>query len=160
VEDGGVTDRIRNFIDAGWLQPHPASDDEVVDVWSNALMTYHDASTAELSAKNRTILGYDAGRLAALAIVRSRDVRIRAGNHHEITIKGAAALSERDLAAAFHVLDDLRSRRHALEYGWGITTSAEAAASLLDTIRRILELGAENLRQHRPGIASRISTPV
>ena len=154
-----MTDRIQNFLDAGWLQPHPAIDDEVVDVWSNALLTYHDAANADLSPKNRTILGYDAGRLAALAIVRSRDVRIRAGNHHEITIKGAAALSGRDLAGAFHILDDLRSRRHALEYGWGRPTSAEAAASLLTTVRRILELGAENLRQHRPGIAHRISTP-
>lgn len=154
-----MTDQFQNLVEAGWLQPNPASDEEIAAVWANALETYRDAANAELSPKNRTILGYDAGRLAALAIVRSRDVRIRAGNHHEITIKGAAALSERDLAAAFHVLDDLRARRHTLEYGWGRPTSAEAAASVLSTVRRILELAAENLRRQRPGIADRISLP-
>ncbi|HEX6751494.1 MAG TPA: hypothetical protein VF092_29650 [Longimicrobium sp.] len=154
-----MSDRFQNFLDAGWLQPSPASDDEVADIWANALSTYHDAATAQLTPKNRTILGYDAGRLAAYAIVRARDVKIRAGNHHEITIKGAAALSEKELAGALYVLDDLRARRHALEYGWGAATSTDASTALLATVRRILELGADHLRNQRPSLASRIDSP-
>jgi hypothetical protein len=154
-----MTDRLQNFVDAGWLQQNPASDEEVVDVWRNAIETLHDAAHAQLSPKNRILLGYDAGRLAAHAIVRSRDLRVRAGNHHEITIKTAAVLSDRELADELHALDDLRSRRHTLEYGWGAAPSDASAAAVLQTVRRILALGATLLRSLRPSIASQIAAP-
>lgn len=154
-----MTDPLQRFLDAGWLQPHAASDEEVVDIWASAMETFGDASLSQLSPKNRVILGYDAGRLAALAIVRSRDVRIRAGNHHEITIKAAAMLSDEDLKAELFSLDDLRGRRHTLEYGWGAASSQGSAEDVLRTIRRILELAAPNLRAVRPAIAARIAPP-
>jgi hypothetical protein len=153
-----MSDRVERLVELGTLQRETAGDEEVLDIWRNAVRTYRDARSPGLSPKSRLVLGYDAGRLAAHALVRSRDLRVRASNHHETTLKTAAYLSSPELASALFVLDDLRSRRHALEYGWGTTVSDAAAAELLDNVLQVLTLAAESLRTHRPALAGQLST--
>lgn len=122
-----MTDRIQNLIDAGRLVRENASDMEVAGLGSNALEAFADASFIGMSAKGRLVRAYDAGRLAATALVRARDLRVRASNHHEVTLAAAAFVSARDLAVALGDLEDLRTLRSDAEYGWGSTVSAADA---------------------------------
>ena len=81
-----MTDRIQNLVDAGRLSREPASDDEIAGLWANALQAFGDAQVESISANGRLLRAYDAGRIAAAAVVRSRDLRVRAANHHELTL--------------------------------------------------------------------------
>ncbi|HEX6912256.1 MAG TPA: hypothetical protein VF142_17765 [Longimicrobium sp.] len=154
-----MTDRIQNLIDAGRLVRETASDIEVAGLWSNALEAFADASARVISAKGRLVRAYDAGRLAATALVRSRDLRVRASNHHEITLAAAGFVSAGDLAIALDDLEDLRTVRSDAEYGWESNVSAADAENALDVVRRILHHGTLNLRQHRPALGNRIQPP-
>ncbi|HEU4884535.1 MAG TPA: hypothetical protein VFT45_19930 [Longimicrobium sp.] len=100
-----MTDRIQNLVDAGRLSREPAPDGEIAGLWANAVQAFHDASAGSISANGRLVRAYDAGRIAAAAIVRSRDLRVRAANHHELTLAVAGLVSGADLAIAFHEMD-------------------------------------------------------
>lgn len=113
-----MVDRIQNLIEAGRLAREPAPDAEITGLWSNALQAYQDARVKNVSPTGRLVRAYDAGRIAAAAIVRSRDLRVRAANHHEVTLAVAALVSSAELAKAFAELDGIRRRRVDLEYGW------------------------------------------
>jgi hypothetical protein len=145
-----MTDRIQNLIDTGRLVREKASDAEVAGLWLNALEAFADASVPGVSPKGRLVRAYDAGRLAATSLVRSRDLRVRATNHHEITVAAAGFVSAGDLAASFGELEELRALRVDAEYGWESGVSATDAESALQTVRGILRESATNLRAHRP----------
>jgi hypothetical protein len=154
-----MTDRIQNLIDAGRLVRQAGSDTEVAGLWSNALEAFADASVPGISAKGQLVRAYDAGRLAAAALVRSRDLRVRAANHHEVTLAAAGFVSGGSLAALLRDLDDVRIARSEAEYGWESSVSAEDARAALDIVRKILNESAPNLREHRPALANRIRLP-
>ena len=154
-----MTDRIQNLIDAGRLARQEASDTEVAGLWSNALEAFADASVPGISPKGRLVRAYDAGRLAAAALVRSRDLRVRATNHHEVTLAAAGFVAGGGLAALVGELDELRTLRIQVEYGWASNVSAEDARNALEIVRRFLDEGAPNLREHRPALESRIQPP-
>ena len=153
-----MTDRIQNLIDMGRLLRDEAGDEEVAGLWSNALEAFADASVTGISAAGRLVRAYDAGRLAAAALVRSRDLRVRAANHHEITLVAASFTSSGDLEVALGDLQDLRTLRSAAEYGWQMSVSDDDAEDALAVVRRVIQGGAHNLQEHRPAIAARIQT--
>jgi hypothetical protein len=105
------------------------------------------------------VRAYDAARLAAAALVRSRDLRVRATNHHEVTLAAAGFVAGGSLAALVGELDELRTLRIEVEYGWASNVSAEDAQNALEIVRRFLDEGAPNLREHRPSLESRIQPP-
>lgn len=151
-----MTDRIQNLIDAGRLSREPAPDDEIVGLWSNAVQAFRDAQVASVSANGRLLRAYDAGRIAAAAIVRSRDLRVRAANHHELTLAVAALVSGADLAKAFSEMDGMRRLRADLEYGWQAGASDQDVDRALDVVRRILIGGAVELVASRPTLNARL----
>ena len=153
-----MTDRIQNLVDAGRLARVPAPDDEVAGLWANALQAYADARVAALSANGRLVRAYDAGRIAASAVVRSRGLRVRATNHHEVTIAVAALVGGELLATALREFEALRTLRSGIEYGWGAGASGQDVERAVGVVGRILEHGARDLQQNRPEIASRIGT--
>ncbi|HEY0016510.1 MAG TPA: hypothetical protein VGC13_09340 [Longimicrobium sp.] len=53
---------------------------------ANAVQAFRDAAVEGVSANGKLVRAYDAGRIAATAIVRVRDLRVRAANHHELTL--------------------------------------------------------------------------
>ena len=154
-----MNDRIQGFIEAGRLARSPAPDAEVVGLWAAALEAFADGSSASISGRSRVGLLYDAGRLAADALVRAHDLRVRATNHHEVAIRTASLLVHEELALAFGRLDGLRTIRAEAKYGWqmaDVTEHLEMAALL---VRRILEEGARVLVERRPTLAGRIELP-
>lgn len=96
---------FQNLVDAGRLAREPAPDDEIAGLWTNAVQAYHDALVESVSTNGRLVRAYDAGRIAATAMVRAHDLRVRAANHHELTLAVAALLSSPGLARAFSELD-------------------------------------------------------
>jgi hypothetical protein len=154
-----MTDRIQNLVDSGRIVRQAGSDTEVAGLWSNALEAFADASVAGISAKGRLVMAYDAGRLAAAALVRSRDLRVRAANHHEVTLAAAGFVSESSLATLLRELDDVRTLRSDAQYGWESNVSAADAENALKIVRRILIEGARNLLEHRPALENRIQPP-
>lgn len=112
-----------------------------------------------MSANGRLVRAYDAGRIAAAALVRSRDLRVNAANHHEVTLGVAALLGESALATAFRQMDGLRRLRVGLEYGWQAGASTDDVQLALDAVEQILWHGAANLREHRPTLSPRILSP-
>ena len=124
-----------------------------------ALHAFDDARVPEISASGRLVRAYDAGRIAAMAILRSRDLRPRASNHHEITIGAAQMFAAGELRAALGGLDVLRPLRAEAEYGWQVKPSPADAERAIKVARQVLEHGARNLLEHRPALEKRIQPP-
>ncbi|HEV7589018.1 MAG TPA: hypothetical protein VGO40_12950 [Longimicrobium sp.] len=154
-----MTDRIQSLIDAGRLAPDDAEDDEIAGLWASALEAMSDAGVAGTSASGRLIRAYDAGRLAAFALVRSRNLRVRASNHHEMIIAVAGMVGGATLTEALDELDRFRKLRNHLEYGWERRATNADAARALAAIRHILEEGARTLVGQRPTLAGRVEPP-
>jgi hypothetical protein len=152
-----MTDRIQNLVDAGRLSREPASDDEIAGLWGNAAQAFQDAQVDSISANGRLVRAYDAGRIAAATIVRSRDLRVRAANHHELTLAVAALASGPDLAKAFNEMDGMRRLRADLEYGWQAGASVADVQRALDVVRRILQGGSAELAAVRPSLSARLT---
>jgi hypothetical protein len=125
----------------------------------NALQALEDARIPGLSASGRLVRAYDAGRIAAMAILRSRDLRPRASNHHEITIGAAQMLAAGELRSALGGLDVMRPLRTEAEYGWQAKPSAGDAERAMNVARQVLEHGARNLAEQRPTLGNRIQPP-
>lgn len=154
-----MTDRIQNLVDAGRLSRESAPDDEIAGLWANAVQAFHDAQVESLSANGRLLRAYDAGRIAAATVVRSRDLRVRAANHHELTLAIAALVSDAELAKAFNEMDGMRRLRADLEYGWQAGASADDVQRALDVVRRVLRFGAVELAEHRSSLGGRLPEP-
>lgn len=154
-----MSDRIQNLVDAGRLAREPAPDDEIAGLWTNAVQAYRDALVESISANGRLVRAYDAGRIAATAVVRARDLRVRAANHHELTLAVAALLSGAELARAFGELDGMRRLRVDLEYGWQAGASEKDVGRALDVVGRILDREAAELAAHRPSVRQRLQSP-
>jgi hypothetical protein len=152
-----MTDRIQVFIEAGRLARAPAADEEVVGLWAAAVEAFADASSESISPRSRVGLVYDAGRLAADAMVRSHDLRVRATNHHEVAIRTASLLTDEELARAFGRLDSLRTIRAEAKYGWQMADVAENLAMAAPLVRRILELTSRRLVAARPHLSGRLA---
>lgn len=153
-----MNDRIQNLIDAGRLAREPAPDDEIAGLWMNAVQAYRDALVEGVSTNGRLVRAYDAGRIAATALVRVHELRVRAANHHELTLPVAALLSGPDLARAFNELDGMRRLRADLEYGWQAGASEKDVGRALDVVGRILSHGAAELATQRPSVRQRIQS--
>jgi hypothetical protein len=154
-----VSDRVSTLLELGRLSRESAEDDEVAGLWVNALQAFGDANVVALSPSGRLVRAYDAGRIAAMALVRSRDLRVRASNHHEVTLAAARLISGDELSRALSDLDAFRARRANAEYGWRQTIDMDDADRAVDIVRRVLLHAAQNLREHRPSLSERIQPP-
>lgn len=153
-----MTDRVQTLVDAGRLDRLAASDEEIAGYWNHAVEDAIDARHG-LSARGRFTRAYDAARIAALAIVRSRDLRVRAENHHEVTFATAAELTAGELPRLIERMNRLRPRRHTAEYGWQQREWDADAAEATDLAWRILRLAGEHLREERKALAARLTLP-
>jgi hypothetical protein len=62
---------ITRHIEGGRAEERPAGDDEIAGFWSKAVVAYGDARLASASLDARLVRAYDAGPIAATAIVRA-----------------------------------------------------------------------------------------
>jgi hypothetical protein len=154
-----LTDRSDNLIAAGRLERFEAPDEEIGGVWANALRAFGDALLASQSLRGRLTDAYDAGRLAAHAIVRCHGLRVRAANHHEMTIAAAAMLSDSPLSDALNRLQATRTLRVEIEYGWSNIVNSSDVEMATSLVRQILVEGAQHIRAERKTIKRRIKFP-
>jgi hypothetical protein len=154
-----MTDRIQNLVDLGKLARELAPDDEVAGLWSNALQAFGDACIRGMSPSGRLVRAYDAGRLAATALVRARDLRVRASNHHEVTIAVARFVGGDDLRRALGEMDGIRSLRTDAEYGWQAGATEADAERAVGVVRGVLLHAVQDLRGYRPTLSNRIQPP-
>ena len=111
-----MSTRIDNLLDMGRLVREPAPDEE------------------ERSPNRRLTSAYDAGRIAALAVVRAADLRVRASNHHEVTLTAAGFVANGELEALLQEFQALRLERIQIEYGWETRTSAAEVERVLPRV--------------------------
>jgi hypothetical protein len=153
-----VNTTVQNHLASRRLEERPAQDDEVLGFWRKALQAYGDARNASSSLESRFLRAYDAGRIAALAIVRAAGYRTRgAESHHYVTLDVARSLvSDPELAAALNELNVIRNLRHAVEYEYEDDLDANAVASAVRAAEKVISLGAKHLWVTRPTLGKRI----
>ncbi|HYH78141.1 MAG TPA: hypothetical protein VEX86_00030 [Longimicrobium sp.] len=155
-----MTDRIQSWVDAGWLSHVPAADEEVTGLWNKSVAALADARPEVMSADARLIRAYDAGRIAATAVVRCHGLRVRAQNHHEMILKSAALLGSPELAQALNEFDRVRHMRTEVEYGWQeVQVDDDRLVRALRLVQRILEMVAAELKACRPHVAAHVQPP-
>jgi hypothetical protein len=154
-----VSDRIENLVEMGRLAREDAPDEEVVGLWANAVEAYEDAALANRSPNRRLTSAYDAGRVAALALVRAANLRVRARNHHEVTLAAAGFVGGEELEGLFQEFQALRLERIQLEYGWQVKATVGDVEAVLPRVRRILSLAHRAVAALRPGLEREITPP-
>lgn len=84
--------RVQMALDAGRLRIQAFAVPEVVAVWAKAVSSAHDAQLPGMSVDGALRAAYDAGHLAALAVLATHGLRPGSGpGHHEMAFYGAAA---------------------------------------------------------------------
>ena len=144
--------RIANLISLGRLVEEAASDEEVRGLWSHASEAYEDAALPNRSPNRRLTSAYDAGRIAALAVVRAANLRVRAQNHHEVTLAAAGLLAGEPLQTLFQEFQGLHLERIQIEYGWKTRASVDDVNRVLPKVLAILQHGSRWLRSERPAV--------
>lgn len=149
---------IQYHLEAKRLEQRAATEAEVLAFWDKALTASRDASNRTSSLESRLLRAYDAGRLAALAIVRSAGYRTRGGDsHHYVTFHVAGSVvSDPELRRALGDMDGLRQARHALEYEAYSDVDEETVARAARVLEQVLRFGATHLREQRPALGQQI----
>ena len=128
-------------------------------LWANALEAYEDARLANRAPARRLLSAYDAARLAALAIVRAANLRVRAQNHHEVTFTAAGFLVGEELAGLAQEFQNLRLERIEMEYAGKRRASPGDVERALSWVRLLLVHAARWIGEQRPALERRISLP-
>jgi hypothetical protein len=149
---------VRRHLEGGALEERGAGDDAVAAFWRKAIVAYNDAGLASSSLDNRLLRAYDAGRIAALAIVRAAGYRTRGGDgHHYVTFDVARSLAEdADLRDALDAMNGIRTLRHDVEYEPEDDIDTDTVATAVAVAARIINGGAQHLRGVRPAVKARI----
>jgi hypothetical protein len=153
-----VNATIQRHLEARRLEERAADNVEVLGFWGKALEAYTDARNSSSSLDNRFLRAYDAGRIAAVALVRAAGYRVRGGEgHHYVTFDVARTLAEDpELRRALEEMNGLRTLRHDVEYEYEDDVGAEAVGTALRVAERVINLGAKHLRVARPALEKRI----
>jgi len=154
-----VNARIDNLRAMGRLVDEPAPDEEVIGIWGGAVEAYDDACLANRAPNRRLTAAYDAGRASALAVVRAANLRVRANNHHEVTLATAGFLVGGALEPLLQKYQERRMDRIQIEYGWGKRATESEVRDAVFQASEILELAAAWIREHRRSAAAEIRLP-
>ncbi len=148
---------IARHVESGRAEARPADDDEVAAFWGKAVIAYADARLASASLDARLVRAYDAGRIAATAIVRAGGYRPRGGEgHHFVTFDLAGALAtDPALRSALDAMNGLRTHRHALEYEPEDDVDGAVVEEAVRAATLIINAGADHLHALRPGARAR-----
>lgn len=99
---------------------------------------------------------YESGRLAATAFTAACGFRPVGEAHHYSVFKAAVALTREDVREAFTAINGLRGTRHDTNYGSADVVGEEDVAELKAAVEAVLDSGAKQLRELRPGAKARI----
>lgn len=146
--------RIQRLLESRDLEAVEPKDTEIIGFWQKACRAFDDARLPETSAEGSIDRGYQAGFLAATAVLHAAGYRVRGrgGGHHYNTFYALTALEDPDLARLAAELNDLRVRRHEALYEAVAEPEDEEVARLVLTVRELLRAGRSRLVAGRPGL--------
>lgn len=130
--------RIRNMLEMGRLREQPTTREQVAAVWQKAVESARDAQLEDLSVDGALRLAYDAGHLAAQALLAAHGLRPGGGRgHHEAAFAGAAALGHEGLEDLVPDSIEIRGLRKGSLYDPTVA-GPEDRDRALDWMRRTL----------------------
>jgi hypothetical protein len=149
-----VNTTIQHHLVGKRLEAWPADDEEVLGFWKKALTALGDAGNASTSPEGRLLRAYDAARLSALAMMRAGGYRTRgAESHHFVTFEIARSLTTApELRRVLDAMNSLRKVRHEVEYEAGDDVDADTVEEARRLAEQVITLGAQHLRNSRPGL--------
>jgi hypothetical protein len=151
--------RVQAMIDAKRLREQATSKQSVAAIWNKAVESARDAEIPELSMDGALQAAYNAGHLAALALLAAHGLRPGGGQgHHEAAFAGAAAIGGAGLEDLVPDSEEIRGLRKGSLYDPVIAGLEERQLALewmrgtLPSIRRALvaDSSLTNLLQAYP----------
>lgn len=86
---------IQLMLDSARLHERPMTAESIAALWQKAVESARDAELPQMSIDGALRSAYDAGHLAALALLAADGLRPASGRgHHEMAFAGAAALGD------------------------------------------------------------------
>ncbi|MGK7312313.1 MAG: hypothetical protein ACN0LA_08725 [Candidatus Longimicrobiales bacterium M2_2A_002] len=126
------------MIEIGRLREQPANPDQVAAIWKEAVESARDAEIEELSIDGALRSAYDAGHLAALAVLAAHGLRPGSGQgHHEMAFAGAAAFGYEGLEDLVADSMEVRALRKGSMYD-PVIAGPEDRDLALEWVRRAL----------------------
>jgi len=145
-------ERIRRLLDLGRLREQPASREQVAVVWQKAVESARDAEIERISIDGALRAAYDAGHVAALALLAMHGLRTGSGHgHHEAAFAGAAALGYEGLDDLVPDSMEVRGLRKGSMYDPVLAGPAERDQAL-EWMRRTLPAIRQALLRADPGL--------
>jgi hypothetical protein len=151
-----IPSAIEILLESRKLEAREYSDDQVVGLWAKAGEAYNDSFGEPRSWSGRFRDLYEAGRLAAAAFAAACGYRPVGEAHHYSVFKAAVALTREDVRESFTAVNGLRGTRHDTNYGSADIVGEEDVAELRAAVEVVLDSGAKQLRELRPGAKARI----
>lgn len=140
-----------------WVEQKAFTRREVANLWRKAVIKAKDAALVGLSADSALDQAYGAGRLAAMAVLVSRHIRIRGmQGHHAMTFAALAALELPGCDDISVDSEEVRRMRHDSDYTAEFADASDVEHALawvrrtLPTLRAILIAGDRDLASHLP----------
>lgn len=126
------------MLEMGRLRQQPGTREQVAAVWQKAVESARDAQLEDLSMDGALRSAYDAGHLAARALLAAHGLRPGGGQgHHEATFAGAAALGYDGLEDLVPDSMDVRGLRKGSLYD-PVIAGPEDRDRTLEWMRRTL----------------------
>lgn len=126
-----VPDRIRLLLDDRRLKEQDFAQLDVAAVWQKATESANDAAIKQLSVDSALRLAYDAGHLAALALLAVHGLKPSSGQgHHEMAFHAAAALGGAALGDLVAESEEIRGLRKGSMYDPAIAGESERKLAL------------------------------
>ncbi len=142
------------MLEMGRLREQVATPEQVAAMWQKAVERARDTQLDGLSIDGALRSAYDAGHLAALALLATHGLRPGGGQgHHEMAFSGAAALGGEALSDLVPDSMEIRGLRKGSMYD-PVIAGPEERAYALEWMRRTLPAVREALLLADPGLAS------
>lgn len=143
-----------------WMLPHlqqtPFSRAEVVSFWQKALAKANDASLPGLSVDSALEAAYSAGRMACVAVLAGRHIRVSARTgHHEMTFAAAAALELPGCSDLVADSEEVRTMRNTADYH-STPATVDERDDAIAWMQRMLPLLRDALVAGDPDLATHI----
>ncbi len=141
------------MLEMGRLREQAAAPEQVAAMWQKAVESARDAQLEGLSIDGALRSAYDAGHLAALAILATHGLRPGGGQgHHEMAFAGAAALGGEALSDLVPDSMEIRGLRKGSMYD-PVLAGPEERTYALEWMRRTLPAVREALLLADAGLA-------
>ncbi len=148
------TGGVQKLLDMGRLRDLPARNGEVAAVWRKAVESAGDAVLPGMSIDGALRSAYDAGHMAALALLAAHGLRPGGGpGHHEAAFAGAAALGYGGLEDLVPDSMEVRGLRKGSMYDPVLAGPADLQRAL-DWMRRTLPAIHDALQEANPALVA------